>query len=194
MVYTATDDPACYPKTDVLRNKAGIMDADKLAEFELAMFITRSEENWPEGQFDYEHFLALHHHLFQDVYEWAGQIRKIRTGKSNNWFCYPEYIDQEMQKIFADLANEDLLIRLDRKDFVIEAAHFLAEINAVHAFREGNGRTQITFLILLTENAGFTFDDNLLDEKAVLNAMIASFKGDKTALVDLLDKMVLSVS
>ncbi|WP_315860306.1 hypothetical protein [Rhizobium leguminosarum] len=85
MVYTAESDPLCYPGTTVLRNKLDLTDQSELDEFETTMFVLRSEELWPEGYLDVTHYLALHHHLFQDVYDWAGEICTIRIGKGGNW-------------------------------------------------------------------------------------------------------------
>ncbi len=87
--YSATDDPLCYPESQVLRNIAELKDQDALDQFEQLMFLTRAEEELPEGDLDYLHYKKIHHHFFQDVYEWAGQIRQIRTGKGGNWFCSP---------------------------------------------------------------------------------------------------------
>jgi len=99
VTYTAEHDPLCYPGTSVLRNRLDIRNQSDLDEYELAIFLTRADEDWPAGQLDYEHYKALHHHLFQDVYEWAGKQRTIRIGKNGNWFCYPEYIGQEMDRV-----------------------------------------------------------------------------------------------
>lgn len=186
MVYAAEDDPLCYPGTTVLRNKLNIGDQAELDEFELALFLTRADEQIPAGNLDYEHYRAIHHHLFQDVYEWAGKVRTIRIGKGGNWFCYPEYIDQEMQRIFGALVDADHLCGIAVLDFAGQAAHVIAEINAVHPFREGNGRTQLTFLAMLTENAGFSFNADVLERERVLNAMIESFAGEETPLADLI--------
>lgn len=84
-----------------------------------------------------------------------------------------------MNRIFDGLAAASYLIGLSPGDFAVQAAHVLAEINAVHPFREGNGRTQLTFLAVLAGHAGFTFDDDVLDRDRVLDAMIASFAGDE---------------
>lgn len=151
MVYAAEEDPLCYPGTTVLRNKLNIKNQAELDEFELALFLTRADEEMPAGDLDYQHYKAIHHHLFQDIYEWAGAVRTIRIGKGGNWFCYPEYIDQEMRRIFRELAAADRLSKLGIEDFAVQASHVLAEINAVHPFREGNGRTQLTFLAMLLE-------------------------------------------
>jgi hypothetical protein len=93
--YDATDDPLCYPGTQVLKNQADLEDQDELDQFEQLMFLTRSEEPLPDGNLDYEHYKAIHRHFFQDVYDWAGGPREVRTGKGGNWFCYPEYIDAQ---------------------------------------------------------------------------------------------------
>ncbi|WP_352652643.1 hypothetical protein [Mesorhizobium sp. M0659] len=81
MVYAAEHDPLCYPGTTVLRNRLNIKDQARLDEFELALFLTRADEHIPAGRLDFEHYKAVHHHLFQDVYEWAGEVRAIRIGK-----------------------------------------------------------------------------------------------------------------
>jgi cell filamentation protein len=99
VTYTAEHDPLCYPGTSVLKNRLDIRNQSDLDEYELAIFLTCADEDWPAGQLDYEHYKALHHHLFQDVYEWAGKQRTIRIGKNGNWFCYPEYIGQEMDRV-----------------------------------------------------------------------------------------------
>ncbi len=87
--YSATDDPLCYPESQVLRNIAELKDQDALDQFEQLMFLIRAEEELPEGDLDYLHYKKIHHHFFQDVYEWAGQIRQIRTGKGVNLYCSP---------------------------------------------------------------------------------------------------------
>jgi len=181
--YNTLEDPACYAGTQVLINIADIKNQDDLDQFEQLMFQTRADEALPDGQFDLEHYSALHFHFFQDVYEWAGQLRTIRTGKGNNWFCYPEYIKSEMLRIFKELTSEEHLATLnDKKSFSERAAYYLSEINAVHPFREGNGRTQLVFLTLLVRNAGYRLDEDQLDVKAFLEAMIKSFNNDLAPL------------
>lgn len=190
MTYTAEQDPLCYPGTTVLKNKLDLHSQAELDEFELAVSLTRADEPWPSGTLDYDHYRALHHHLFQDVYEWAGRPRTIRIGKEGNWFCYPEYIAQHMQDIFRELKQTSYLVGLPRNEFAEQAAHVLAEINAVHPFREGNGRTQLALLSILTENAGLSFDDDALDRDRVIQAMVDSFSGDEQPLANLIFDIV----
>lgn len=144
----------------------------------------------PAGNLDATHFLAVHHHLFQDVYPWAGQIRTIRIGKGGNWFCYPEHIEGQLQKGFAELGDTDRLHELDRAAFAAKVAHFLAELNAIHAFREGNGRTQLAFLSMLATHAGHTFDVDVLERDRVITAMIESFDGSEAPLADLIGDLI----
>ncbi|OAV56906.1 adenosine monophosphate-protein transferase [Rhizobium sp. WYCCWR10014] len=186
MVYTAESDPLCYPGTTVLRNKLDLTDQSELDEFETTMFVLRSEEPWPEGNLDVTHYLALHHHLFQDVYDWGGEIRTIRIGKAGNWFCYPEFISNELSRIFQELAQADYFEGLTLADFAVQAAHLLAEINAIHPFREGNGRTQLTFLALLARHVGRPFNAEVLDRERVIEAMIESFAGSEQPLATLI--------
>lgn len=189
--YDVLVDPLCYPGTGVLRNKADLTDQHELDQFEQLMFLTRSEEPLPEGALDYAHYRAIHHHFFQDVYSWAGQPRQIRTSKGGLWFCYPEYIDIEMKRIFRELSEDNYLAATTSlQDFALRAAHYVAEINAVHPFREGNGRCQLTLLDILMQVAGLEMVEDNIDEDEFMQAMIASFAGDEGPLVDAIIKMV----
>jgi cell filamentation protein len=175
--YEAERDPYCYPGTSVLINLADLSDQLALDEFELSMFLTRADEPLPGGALDYDHYRSIHHHLFQDVYAWAGQPRTIRIAKGGNWFCYPENLEPFMSKVFARLADANHLVGLDDDTFASQAAEILAEVNAGHPFREGNGRTQLAFLKLLVLNADRTFDDTAIEPATMLGAMIESFAG-----------------
>ncbi len=150
------------------------------------MTLLRSTESFPVGKLDFDHYKAIHHHLFQDVYEWAGQVRSIRISKGDSMFCYPEHIASEMTKVFSELQDENYLTDLDRDKFAVRAAHFIAEINAIHPFREGNGRTQLSYLIMLAYNADHPMDLEGLDETKVIQAMIDSFVGDEQPLAKLI--------
>jgi cell filamentation protein len=172
----------CYAGTDVLRNKLDIKDAAELASFEAEISNQRAQEPIPEGDLDYAHYCALHRHLFQDVYDWAGEPRKIRIGKGGNWFCFPENIDVEMTKLFASLAKQNNLVGLSKTEFAKESAHFLAELNAIHPFREGNGRTQLSFLGIIAEQAGHLLDFEKLESDKILAAIIESFAGGEDNL------------
>jgi cell filamentation protein len=90
---------------------------------------------------------------------------------------------------FADLARQRHFRELDAPTFARKAAHFLAESNAVHPFREGNG-TELSFLVALVEHAGHPLALERLDPSAMLNATIVSFRGDEGPLASLIGKLV----
>ena len=189
-MYQAEPDPYCYPNSEVLKNKAGLKDASALEAFEAAMTFARSEEPLPLGRFTARHYCALHRHLFQDVFAWAGKLRTVRLSKDMSTFCYPENIAFELKKLFDWLKWEQFLRGRTEADFAKVAAHFLAELNAIHAFREGNGRTQLTFLALLADRAGYPLDFDRLEPGALLDAMIKSFKGNERPLALVIRKLI----
>jgi cell filamentation protein len=141
------------------------------------MFTLRYREVLPSGKFDPTHYRAIHHHLFQDVYDWAGQYRSIRIAKPGAMFCYPEHIAGQMELLFAELQHAPFTGGASQGEFATAAARFLGELNAVHPFREGNGRTQLTFLFLLGQRAGHPLDMTRVRAGPMLAAMVGSFGG-----------------
>jgi cell filamentation protein len=189
-MYDAVADDYCYPGTAVLKNKLNLTDPDELAAFEAEVSDARADEELPAGYLDYAHFRAIHLHLFQDVYDWAGEARIVRMSKDKSMFCYPENIESETTKLFAKLKADKFLQGLSAKEFAKQAAHFLAELNAIHAFREGNGRTQLSFFLLLADQAGHPLHFDNFDPTAFLQAMIFSFSGDEAPLAKLVESLV----
>lgn len=180
--YEAGDDPYLYKGTAVLKNRAGIREAPDLERYEAAATLARSREPLPDGRLGVAHYRAVHRHLFQDVYSWAGRLRTVRLAKGTSVFCYPENIAAQLARTFADLRDKHWLRNLAAEDFADGAAHLLAELNAVHAFREGNGRAQNSFFEMIAEQAGHKADFSRLVPVRFLEAMIESFNGDEEAL------------
>lgn len=142
------------------------------------------------GGLGVRHYCAIHRHIFQDVYTWAGRFRTVRIAKGGNPFCFPENIKKEMNRLFARLAADRRFEGLDGLTFSRKSAHFLAELNAIHAFREGNGRAQLAFLTLLAARAGHPLDLQRLDPDAMLDAMVASFYGEEAALANTIQDLI----
>jgi cell filamentation protein len=188
--YEVFDDPYCYKDTFVLKNKAGIRDVALLEAFEVEMSTLRAEEPLPAGKFTPAHYRKVHHHLFQDVYRWAGRYRTVRTAKGGNAFCYPEYIDASMKRLFKKLSSDAFDGGAPAATFIAATADFLAESNAIHPFREGNGRAQLSFLHLLGRRSGHPFRLDHIDRTTFLPAMIASFGGDNRPLVSELGELL----
>jgi cell filamentation protein len=175
--YDSFDDPYCYSGTFILKNRLDLRDYDALEAFEHESVSAKGEVQLPSGSFDPAHYCAIHRHLFCEVYDWAGEYRTVRTAKGGDMFCYPEYIAAQMDALFASLRGASFARGSDPKAFVTAAATFLADLNAIHPFREGNGRTQLTFLFLLGHRAGHALDMTRIRAEEMLAAMIASFKG-----------------
>lgn len=108
-MYDAVEDPYCYPGTTVLKNKLELKTQRELDDFEAEITAQRAEEALPSGKLTYPHYRAIHRHLFQDVYDWAGKIRTVRISKGGSMFCYPESIDREMSKLLGSLAGQKQL-------------------------------------------------------------------------------------
>jgi cell filamentation protein len=187
-MYEVADDTYCYPGITVL--KLDIRQQELLDEFETEMTDLRAAEPLPSGNLDYEHYRNIHRHLFQDVYNWAGEPRSVPISKGGNPFCYPEHIEAQANELFGQLADANCLQGLSKEDFAKQAAHFLAELNAIHPFREGNGRAQLTFLTLLAEQVGHSLNHDRLDPIRVMDAIIASFGGDEGPMKDILTDLI----
>ncbi len=189
-MYESVPDPYCYPGTSVLENVPGLRDQAELDAFEALITAQRAEEPLPRGRLGYAHYRAIHRHLFQDVFAWAGKLRTVRIAKGDSMFCYPEHIDNEMRALFAGLARDRFLRGLPPAEFAKPAAHLLAELNAIHPFREGNGRTQLAYLTLLAANAGHPLGLERLNPRAMLAATIASFTSVEAPLAALIAELI----
>jgi cell filamentation protein len=189
-MYDAIEDPYTYKNSTVLVNKLDLRDQAELDAFEAEISSARAAEPLPDGSLDFTHYKAVHHHLFQDVYAWAGQVRTVRISKGSNPFCFPENIAGQADHLFDDLRAADYLRNLDSETFSVNAAHFLAELNAIHAFREGNGRSQLTFFALLADVAGHQLNIDKLNPDEMLAAMIASFDGNELELAHVINDLI----
>jgi cell filamentation protein len=182
-MYDAIDDPYCYPGTSVLINKLDIRELHQLQAFEAEITRERASEPLPAGRISINQFRAVHRHLFQDVYSWAGKYRTVRISKEGSMFCYPQNIGGQLQRLFDGLRERQYLRGRSRDTFSAGAAHFLAELNAIHAFQDGSGRAQLAFMALLGINAGYPLDFEQLNPDKFLAAMLSSFQGDESSLV-----------
>ena len=183
------DDTYCYPGTDVLRNKAELTNANELDAYEGELSTLRSIqliENPVLGKFDLAHLQNIHLALFQDVYDWAGKIRTVDISRGNSRFANVRFIESAANDIFNKLARENRLKGLDANDLSKRLAHYLSEINALHPFREGNGRVQRIFISQLSEEAGYKLDYSDLEQEQIYRAMELAFNGDESILANLI--------
>ena len=187
------DDVYCIPGTAVLKNKAGITDQEQLDEYEgdfTAIRLLELTQNPVEGSFDLTHLCKIHQYLFQDVYEWAGEVRSVDIIRGESRFCNVRHIQSYSNTVFSAIATEKYLVNLEPKVFSNRLAHYLSEINAIHPFREGNGRVQRLFISQLAEHAGYSLDYSALDQAELYTVMQESFLGNIQPLADLIFKII----
>jgi cell filamentation protein len=187
-----THDPYSDPVTGVLYNKLGLSSAAKLeaAERDIthAALILLDKSPVPTT-YDLPHLQAIHRRIFGDLYEWAGHIRTVAIAKGT-MFCLPQYIASCAAVIFSELRGEDYLRGLRRDAFVGRLTYYLGEVNALHPFREGNGRTQRAFFAQLARDAGFTLAWQHLDATRNVEASAAIMHGNPQPMHEMLNTLV----
>lgn len=153
-----------YPGTTTLRNRFGERDPDVLhaKEYQRA---TLRELQLRAGHarvrltFDEAHVRAIHRHLFQDVYEWAGEFRTVNMRKPDSPVGFARVDSDEISRYLSDASR---IVRatdwpeLDRQGFATAIADVYAHVNQAHPFREGNGRSAKLFLEHVAEQSPFT--------------------------------------
>ncbi|MBQ9982668.1 MAG: Fic family protein [Oscillospiraceae bacterium] len=185
----------CYPGTTVLINKLGIKEQKMLnvAEIRIVISMTakiESEINFENVDFDF--YKTLHHRLFSDLYEWAGKIRNINISKKGTVFCKSDDIERIGVLKFKRLQKLDFLKNLTKEEFVEELTELYNDLNMLHPFREGNGRTLRLFITLLVRNAGYNISFAECDSDLLLIATIKAAQGDTNLLRDVFTDLVKS--
>lgn len=171
------NDRYCYPNTNVLINKLNIRDQSTLSEVERSITLIRTlevDEMSTDVQFDLDHLRAIHNILFHDIYEWAGEIRTVDISK-RTMFCKCEYIVDNANRLFNELNNDGNLRDRPCDYVVFRIAYYLCEINAIHPFREGNGRAQRAFMRQVARSAGYTLDFTGISDKEMMDASVYGF-------------------
>ncbi len=154
-----------WPNSTVLKNKVGLTHAASLRAFEYEATRQRAEQlraHPLQGRFDTSHYRAIHRHLFQDVYEWAGEYRTVEFSKGRSAFAplkTPTHtLESWGEKILGDIAAERHLKGLKKAAFVERLTHHYGELNFWHPMREGNGRATKEFLFQLAKQAGYELE------------------------------------
>lgn len=177
-----SSDPLTYDDSSVLRNKFGIRDQDRLDYIERTMSSARIAEGIPDGNFDLEHLQAIHKHIFQDVYEWAGELRESNLQKGNSVFMPANRLEMGMADVHIRLQDHSYLKDVSRDEFATQAGIIIGDINHLHPFREGNGRTQLQYLQKLGDNAGFDVALERINPEDWIKASIESHEADYKAM------------
>jgi cell filamentation protein len=181
-------DPYLDPASGVLRNRLSITGNALLEQAEAAFVATRSYElsrSPQQGCFDLAH-RAIHRRLFSDLYDWAGELRTIDISKGGNLFAHHAHLESAAAPIFDRLAKEHFLDGLGPAAFSERAAYYLGEMNALHPFREGNGRAQREFISHLAHARGYYIAWEQINRADMLDAAIQSFNGNLAKLTRLI--------
>ena len=138
-------DPYVYVGTRVLKNKGCLRVPEEAAAYEARMVFKRLLGLYADsspGALNTNHLLTIHRTLFQDVYAWAGKLRLGEMSIGSYRFCRAEFLTTSLTALFDQLAGERYLVNLSPDAFSERAGYYLGELNAIHPFRDGNGRTQ----------------------------------------------------
>lgn len=191
-VYTTVQSIYCYPDTDVLINKLGIRDKDTLKDAETEFVAIKQMallQNPIPGRFTKTHLIRIHRFLFEDVYPFAGHIRREQISKGDTMFYPPDTIDRQLKKIFAQIHEKQLLKETDRQKQIENLSWVMAELNMVHPFREGNGRSTRELVRCMALEYGLHINWGNTDRETLINAAIDAVDDDM-AFCDVLTQCI----
>ena len=184
-VYTTTQSIYCYPDSNVLKNKLNIRDNKflKTAEEEITL-IKQMEllKNPIKGNFSKAHLMNIHKFIFEDIYPFAGKIRREQISKADTMFYPPNLIDRELDKVFAKIKEKNMLKETDEEKVFDNLAYVMAELNIIHPFREGNGRSIREFIRLMAKRMGYDLNWGNVDKEELLEASILSVDNYKVLI------------
>jgi cell filamentation protein len=186
--YTYTD-----PKTGVLRNLLDISDPDVLLFVESGAVTKRLQEldENPIKIKGIESLFEIHRHLFQDIYVWAGKKRIVEISKDGKQFFPTSHFDKAFRYIDQLIADFKKIPKVNKRQLAEKLAEILDNVNYLHTFREGNGRTQREFLRLLALVKGLTLNLNPPDTKSVYERyMKGTIDSDVTTLTELIFELI----
>lgn len=190
------DGSYCYPDSNVLINKMGITNAEDLhcAERDItSLNISMIKAKPITGCFDLAHLKLIHKSIFSDVYPWAGQLRIVDISKGNI-FCMSQHLEMYAESIFSKLKKEQYLINTDESDIVQRLSFYLSEINVLHPFREGNGRTQRVFIEYLAAVAGYHVDFSSVSPDQMIKASAEAFARQYDLMNNMFSEIISPIS
>ena len=194
-VYSTVQSIYCYRDTNVLKNKLNIQDFDTLKQFEEEIVSAKSYKliiNPISGHFTKTHLFNIHRYLFEDVYPFAGKIRIEQIYKGDTMFYPPNCIDNELNKVFDKIKSykNNIFTEEDLFDFT---AYIMAELNIIHPFREGNGRTIREFIRQWMLRFGYSLNWGNASRDDILNVSVMSVDNYEV-LVPILKMCVLNTN
>ena len=155
-----------------MKNKLNISDREELEKAERMITALRLYElqknNKIKRTYNLGHLKNIHKALFNDIYSWAGKIRTVDIAKGNTLFCKAVNIENFAESVFSELKIKNFSQDIPKELLAENLAKIFLDINALHPFREGNGRTQREFIRELAEDRGYVLDfENINNEKMI---------------------------
>lgn len=176
-IYEPKNSKYCYKNSEVLINKLNIHDTKHLQYYEARITAAKSldlRQKGITGIFDKKHYLSIHKYIFEDIYPFAGKLREENISKGEFRFAGWEYVEQELDRLLEQLKNEKYLALLEKEELAKRLAYYLSELNVLHPFREGNGRTNREFIRQLALKNGYNLNLKKVSPKKTLEASIES--------------------
>jgi cell filamentation protein len=180
----------------VLKNLANIQEEQALLLYESLKVSKRIEELFviPIKITNSESLLEIHQCLFQDVYEWAGKIRTVNISKDGKPFFEGERFQTGFQYINSLILEFSKIPNNERSNIAEKLAEILDNINFLHPFREGNGRTQREFIRTLALQKGFSLNLNPPNNKNIYDRyMRGTIESDLKLLADLIQELLIDL-
>lgn len=188
------DKTYCYPDTDTLINRLDIHSSSRLVEAEIRIVSIRLYQLQVQpvsGSFDFEHLCRIHRFIFQDLYSWAGELRTVNIAKKS-LFCLTQHMTGYAQTIFPAYYHDCMQAKDKPDEFIHVLAEHYADLNALHPFREGNGRSKREYCRELCLKCGYIFDLTHTCRDEMIQASIDSLdKGDNTGLEAIFHKCII---
>ncbi len=186
--YTYTD-----PKTGLLRNLQDITDSEVLLFVESSAVTKRLQEFYenPIKIKGIDTLFEIHKQLFQDIYVWAGKKRTVEISKDGKQFFPTSHFDNAFRYIDLLISEFKKIPKDNKRKLAEKLAEILDNVNYLHPFREGNGRTQREFLRLLALENGLTLNLNPPDNKSVYEQyMKGTIESELITLTELISKLI----
>lgn len=180
-VYTTVQSIYCYRDSNVLKNKLNIRDAAELKraeeEFTAVKQLVLLQEPL-QGRFTAAHLKRIHRFLFEDLYPFAGHIRREQIKKGETTFYPPELIDRELHRVFEKIHKDGMLLEQDKVCQIQNLSYVMAELNIIHPFREGNGRSIRELIRCMGLHYGLSINWGNTDRDSLIDAAVASVDDD----------------
>ena len=176
-VYTSVQSMYCYPGSDVLKNKLDIRSKEELKQAEEEFTAVKQLillQTPLKGNFTKTHLIRIHKFLFEDVYPFAGHIRREQIKKGNTTFYPPNLIDRELGRIFDVIHSHGMLSERDFTKQIQNLSYVMSELNITHPFREGNGRSIRELVRCMALEYGLHLNWGNTDRDTLINAAIMS--------------------